>query len=86
MESKLIQIHIKNYERDMCTELTKEKKKEILDLLVNSNNLHSEEEFKDIEENLYYALREGDIELIKIYFSETIENDSKDHKSNSIII
>ncbi|KAK8865144.1 hypothetical protein M9Y10_010678 [Tritrichomonas musculus] len=62
----------------MKTYLTKEKKNEILDLFSNSNNLLSEEEFKEIKYKLHNACQDGDLELIKILLSETIQDDSKD--------
>ena len=77
LETRLIQIPIDKYTEDIDTELGEEKKNKILDLLLNSNNLRSEEEFEEIEENLYVACQKGDLELIKIYLSESIQNDSK---------
>ena len=61
----------------METEPVKEKKKEILDFFTNSNNLRSEEEFKEIQQELHHACRKGDVKLIKIFLSETTEPDSK---------
>lgn len=69
---------IEEYVIDMETYLTKEKKNEILDLFSNSNNLLSEEEFKEIKYKLHNACQDGDLELIKILLSETIQDDSKD--------
>ena len=62
----------------MDTEYAKDKKKEIIDLFINNNYLRSEDEFETIESNLHEACKEGNLELIKIYLSETIENDVKD--------
>ena len=76
IESKLFKIPIDKYEEDMDTELAKGKKNEILDLLNNSNHLRTEKEFKEIEYYLHDACEEGDVDLIKIYLSETINNDS----------
>lgn len=78
LKSKMIEIPIIEYEEDMETESAREKKKEILDLFQNYNNLRSEEELKEVENMLHRAVKIGDLELIKIYLSETIENDSKD--------
>ena len=75
---KVIQIPIANYEEDMNTESSKEKKNEILDLFQNYNNLHAEQELKEVENKLHDACKEGDLELIQIYLNEQIENESKD--------
>lgn len=69
-EHNIIQIFIEKYEKDFETKLEKEKKKEIIDLLTNSNNLLSGHKFEGYQET--------NLELIKIYLSETINNDSKD--------
>ncbi|KAK8870615.1 hypothetical protein M9Y10_008502 [Tritrichomonas musculus] len=71
------EIPIEDFESDMNTESSKDKKERILDLFRNHNELKSEEEYSDIESHLHYACREGDLELIKILLSETIEDDSK---------
>ena len=52
--------------------------KEILELFTNSNKLRTEDEFRKIEFKLHAACQEGDIELIKILLSETIENETKE--------
>ncbi|KAK8834969.1 hypothetical protein M9Y10_018671 [Tritrichomonas musculus] len=75
---KLVQIPICKYKKDIEAGSAKEKKNDILDLFSNSNNLCSEEEFKEIKYKLHNACSEGDLDLIKIYLSETIENESKD--------
>lgn len=51
----------------MDTESSKEKKKEIFNLLNNSK-----EEFEEIKDSLHRACKKGDIDLIKIYLNETI--------------
>ena len=76
-KSKLFQILINLYKEDLETKEAKDKKEEILDLFSNSNNFRSEEEIEEIEQKLHYACQRGDIELIKICLSETIEIDSK---------
>ena len=76
--SKLFKIPIEEYEEDMNTETSKGKKREIFELLTNSNNLHSEKEFKEIKDKLHRACERGDLELIKIYLNETIKNESQD--------
>lgn len=58
----------------MEEELAKGKKNEILDLLINYNKLRSEEEFKEIKYKLHFACKEGDLDLIKIFLSETIKD------------
>ena len=78
LEGGMIKIPIDKYEEDMDTESAKEKKQEILDLLQNYNNLRSEEEFEEVENKIHRACKEGDVELIKIYLGEKIENESKD--------
>ena len=77
-QCNFFKIPIEKYEKDMEIDSVKEKKKEILDLFSNFNNLRSEEEFKEIEYRLHNACQDGDLELIKILLSETIQNDSKD--------
>lgn len=61
----------------MNTGLAMRKKKEIVDLFTNFNRLRSKEEFSKIAHGLHRACRKGDLDLIKIYISETIEDDSK---------
>ena len=75
-ELTFFKIPIEKYEKDMEEESAKGKKNEILDLLNNHNKLLSEEEFKEIEKNLHLLCIEGDLDLIKIYLSEKIKNDS----------
>ena len=92
LKSKFFQIPIEDYGEDMETESSKEKKKEILELFTTYNKLRSEKEFEEIKDILHYACREGDVELIKILLSETIENSTGLHfkidetKKNSITI
>ena len=73
-ESKLFEFPIHKYEENI--EIPKEKKNEILDLLKNYNKLHSEEEMREVEDYLIDACIKGNLDLIKIYLSETIENNS----------
>ncbi|KAK8847259.1 hypothetical protein M9Y10_019845 [Tritrichomonas musculus] len=75
--SEVVKIPIEEYEEDMNTEASKEKKKAIIDLITNYNNIRSEEEYEEIKYYLHVACKGGDLELIKIYLSETIANDSK---------
>lgn len=56
----------------MDTESSKEKKKEIINLLNNYHKLRSKEEFEEIKDSLHRACKKGDIDLIKIYLNETI--------------
>ena len=72
-KSKVFQIPIEDLEDDMNTESAKEKKKEILDLLTN-NNFLSKEDFFEVEDDLHDACMEGDLEMIKIFLNETIED------------
>lgn len=64
----------------MKTKTSKGMRKEILDILTNYNNLQSENEFVEIQYQLYEACQKGNLELIKIYLSETIENDLSNSK------
>ena len=73
-KSKVFQIPIEDFEYSMNTESAKEKKKEILELFTTYNKLRSKEEFDYIEDELHEACREGDLEMIKIFLSETIED------------
>lgn len=61
----------------MNIKLSEDKKEKILDLIRNNNKLKSEKEYNDILFQLRYACQEGDLELIYILLSETIEEDSK---------
>ena len=74
----MFKIPIKKYEKDLDAYLSKAKKQEILDIFSNHNNLCPEEEFNEIEYKLHEAYKLGDTDLIKIYLSEKIQNDSKD--------
>ena len=77
-ESKLIQIPIDKYEKDMDTELGREKKEEILNIFTNSNNLRSKEEFfNDIKPKLHILCSKGEVEHIRILFNETIQDSSQ---------
>ena len=62
----------------METELGKAKKKEILDIFANCNNFHSEEEFEEVKGILHELCMKGDVDLIKIYLNETVEDEFKD--------
>lgn len=72
----IFKIPLKTYEKDMETKWSKGKKKEIIDLFTNHNNLTSEGEFKEIEFHLHFACQEGYLSLIKILLFETIMIDS----------
>ena len=72
------EIPIGVYENDMNRESSKGKKNEIHDLLKNHNQLKSEAEFREIEDQMHYACRDGNLELIQILLSEPIQDDSKD--------
>ena len=74
-ESELFKIPIEKYKECIMTE---EKKKEILDIFMHSNNLRSKKEYKEIKRELHRACVKGDVELIKIYLGETIEDESKE--------
>ena len=74
----MFQIPIEEFEKNLETEFARGKKNEILFLLTNFNHLCNEEEFKDVQQYLHEACANGDLDLIKIYLSETIYNDSKD--------
>lgn len=75
LDPKLLKIPIGEYEEDIETEPAKGKKKEILDLFQNYN---SEEELNEIKSisDLHEAYEKDYLELIKIYLSKTIENES----------
>ncbi|KAK8842998.1 hypothetical protein M9Y10_025185 [Tritrichomonas musculus] len=73
INSKFFQIPIEEYEEDMMRESSKEKKKEILELFTTYNKIRSKDEFDEIGFDLHNACRTGDLELIKILLSETIE-------------
>ncbi|KAK8834051.1 hypothetical protein M9Y10_031528 [Tritrichomonas musculus] len=75
----IFEIPIENFEADMNTESSKDKKERILDIFRNHNELNSEEEYQKIEYQLHYACQVGDLELIKILLSETIEDDSENY-------
>ena len=77
LDGTTYEIPIKDFETDMNTESSKDKKERILDLFRNHNKLKSEEEYNEIESQLHYACIEGDLELIKILLSETIEDESE---------
>ncbi|KAK8843171.1 hypothetical protein M9Y10_025368 [Tritrichomonas musculus] len=70
--SKIVKIHIEKYEEDLNIGPGKEKKNDIIDLFTNYNKIRSEEELYKIESSLHIACQKGDLELIKIYLSETI--------------
>ena len=72
----MFKIPIEKFKNDMQTKSAKEKKDEILNLFTNHNNLHSEKEFNDVQDILHKVCQEGNLELIKIYLSETITDES----------
>ena len=74
----VIEIPIKWYEEDIDKGSAKEMKKEILDLFANYNQLHSKDEYNEIEFFLHQFCKTGNLELIKICLSKTIVNESKD--------
>ena len=78
LKTKIFKIPIEEYEEDMNTEFSKEKKKDILDLFTNHNKLRSKDEYKQFESDLHLSCQQGDLELIQIYLSETINNDSNE--------
>ena len=55
-----------------------QKKSEILDLFANFSKLRSKKEFDEIEYDLSQAFELDNLEVIKIYLGETIENKSQD--------
>lgn len=76
LKLEVFKIPIIKYEKNMHTRSAKEKKNEILELFSNYNHLHSKEEYKEVKNILHEACQEGDLELIKIFLSETITNES----------
>ena len=77
-KNQVIHIPINEYEKDLNTKFSKDKKKEIRELLTNHNQLHSQNELNEISELLHEACKKGDIELIIIYLNETIESEAND--------
>ena len=77
LDGTTYEIPIEDFETEMNTESSKDKKGKILDLFRNHNKLKSPEEYSVIKFQLIYACEKGDLELIKILLSETIEDDSK---------
>ena len=77
-ESKMFKIPIEKYEIEIDTEFWNPKKSEILDLFTNFSKLRSKKEFDEIEYDLRQAFELDNLEVIKIYLSETIENESQD--------
>ena len=73
----MFEIPIKDYEIDIETESSKEKKNEILDLFKNHNHLKSESDFDEIEYKLHHACEKGDLDHIKILLSETIQDSAE---------
>ena len=71
---KVFKIPINEYEEDIETKLSNEKREEIYDLFNNHNLLKSERDFEEIKEPLHYACQECDLELIKILLSDTFRN------------
>lgn len=74
----MFKIPIENYENEIDTEFWNPKKSEILDLFTNFSKLRSKKEFDEIEYDLRQAIELENPESIKIYLSETIENESQD--------
>ena len=72
-EQKIFRIPIEEY-KDV---LKSEKRNEILELFKEHNKLRSKNEYKEIEYELRDLCRKGDLELIQIYLSESIEDESK---------
>ncbi|KAK8840763.1 hypothetical protein M9Y10_030541 [Tritrichomonas musculus] len=74
LKSKVFQIPIENYEKDMGEESFKDKKQEILNLFTTYHKLRSEDEFNEIKYDLDKYCKEGNLEIIKILLSKTIKN------------
>ena len=53
MEMEVINIPIEQYEEDMDTEISRDKKKEIIELLTYHNHLRSQQELDEIEDFLH---------------------------------
>lgn len=66
LEQKIFEIPVTCYEEDLDSELSKDKKKDILDLFKNHNKLNSKHEFDKISVQLHFACQQGDVDLIKI--------------------
>ena len=77
LDGTTYEIPIEDFETEMNTESSKDKKEKILDLFRNHNKLKSSEAYSGIESQLHSACKKGDLELIKILLCETIEDDSK---------
>ena len=77
-QNQVINIPIEDYEDDMNTELSRDKKEEITELLTNHCQIRSQTELDKIKYKLHVACKKGDLELIKILLSETIENETND--------
>ncbi|KAK8849998.1 hypothetical protein M9Y10_018592 [Tritrichomonas musculus] len=78
LESMIFKIPIKEFEKDIDSVISKEKKLEIIELLGKSNKILTEEEFEEIEEELHEACQKGDIGLIKIYLSKCVQNEKQE--------
>ena len=74
---QLMRYQLKTLKETWIQSYQKTKRKKMFDLFKNHNKLKSENEYREIESQLHYACKEGDLELIKILISETIEDDSK---------
>ena len=77
-QNQVFHIQIEEYEKDLNREASRGKKEEIIELLKNHNQISSLQELNEIKDFLHDACQIGDLELIEIYLSETIENESKD--------
>ena len=74
----MIKIVFEQYEKDFNIKLSKEKKREILKFFTKFSKLRFERDFRNFENILHKACELSDVDLIKIYLSETIQNDTKD--------
>ena len=88
-KNQVIHIAIKQHEKDMDNELSREKKEEISELLTNHNQLRSQDELAEVIHKLHEACKKGDLELIEIYLNETIEDETNNEiqdQQNSLFI
>ena len=74
-EPNSYKIPVNYFEEAMDTELSKEKKEQMVDLLTNHNHLKSIKEFKEIRAQLRYSCLKGNLNLIKILLSEATTQD-----------
>ena len=85
-ENQVFHIPINEYEKDLDTEFSRNKKNEIKKLLTSHNQLRSKQEFNEISKLLHFACRKGDLELIKISLRETFRDEIKKYKVNLSIL